>query len=273
MGSDRRAVIECTGLLRVFESASGRVQAVRGVDLAIESGRTAAVVGPSGSGKTTLLRMIGGLDEPSAGEVFIDGVNLTRLSRGARRRMRARLIANVHQRPTDNLLPHLTALDQVMHVARRRGSGISESLEMLDELGLGGRAAHLPDQMSGGEQQRLAFARGAVGGPALIVADEPTAELDTASTDRVLDAIDRLSQHGITVLIATHDPRVLGRVNEVIMLRDGSIASVTDSGTELAVIDHAGRIQLPPHVRDHFPDRRARISWDAERRIFTVEEP
>ncbi len=273
MVSDRRPVIECTGLLRVFEAASGRVQAVRGVDLTIDSGRTAAVVGPSGSGKTSLLRMIGGLDEPSAGDVVIEGVNLARLSRSARRRMRARLIANVHQNPTDNLLPHLTALDQVLRVSNRRGAGLNESLRILDELGLGDRAHHLPGQMSGGEQQRLAFARGAVGGPAVIVADEPTAELDTESTDRVLDAIERLSQDGITVLAATHDPRVLDRVDEVIMLRDGSVASVTDRGTELAVIDHAGRIQLPPEVREHFPDRRARISWDAERRKFTVEEP
>ncbi len=271
--SERRPVVECFGLLRVFETASGRVQAVRGVDLTIESGRSAAVVGPSGSGKTSLLRMIGGLDEPSAGDVLIDGVNLVRLSRTARRRMRARLIANVHQRPGDNLLPHLNALDQVMHVAHRRGVGLNESMRMLEDLGLADRTDHLPSQLSGGEQQRLAFARGAVGAPAVIVADEPTAELDTASTDRVLDAIDQLSREGITVLVATHDPRVLGRVDEVIMLRDGSVASVTDRGTELAVIDHAGRIQLPPEVREHFPDRRARISWDPERRIFTVEEP
>lgn len=273
MGSERRPVIECTSLLRVFESASGRVQAVRGVDLTIESGRAVAVVGPSGSGKSSLLRMIGGLDEPSAGDVLVDGVNLARLSRGSRRRMRARLIANIHQRPTDNLLSHLTALDQVMHVAHRRGSGMTESLEMLDALGLADRAGHLPGQMSGGEQQRLAFARGAVGAPAVVVADEPTAELDTGSSDRVLDAIERLSHDGITVLVATHDPLVLERVDEVVMLRDGSVASVTDSGIELAVIDHAGRIQLPPDVREHFPGRRARISWDPGRRVFTVEEP
>lgn len=271
--SDRRPVIECTSLLRVFESATGRVQAVRGVDLTIESGRAVAVVGPSGSGKSTLLRMIGGLDAPSAGDVLIDGVNLARLSRSARRRVRARMIANIHQRPADNLLGHLTAFDQVMHVAHRRGVGADESLEVLDALGLGDRADHLPHQMSGGEQQRLAFARGAVGAPAVIIADEPTAELDTDSSDRVLDAITRLARDGITVLVATHDPRVLGRVDEVVMLRDGSIASVTDGGIELAVIDHAGRIQLPPDVREHFPDRRARISWDPDRRVFTVEEP
>jgi len=268
-----RPVIECISLLRVYESASGRVQAVRGVDLTIESGRSVAVVGPSGSGKSSLLRMIGGLDEPTAGDVTIDGVNLVRLSRSARRRVRARLLAQVYQRPGDNLLGHLTALDQVVRVAERRGVGTAESMAMLDQLGLADRADHLPGELSGGEQQRLAFARAAVGSPAVIIADEPTAELDTLNTDRVLDAIERLSDDGITVLLATHDRRVLERVDEVVTLRDGSIASVTGAGSELAVIDHAGRIQLPPEVREHFPDRRARVSWDAERRTFTVEEP
>lgn len=274
MGADeRRPVIECVGLLRVFESATGRVQAVRGVDLTIDAGRSVAVVGPSGSGKSSLLRLIGGLDEPTAGDVSIKGVNLVRLTGRARRRMRARLLAHVHQRPMDNLLGHLTALEQVVRVAERRGAGEGESVRMLETLGLADRADHLPDQLSGGEQQRLAFARGAVGRPAVIIADEPTAELDTVSTDRVLDAIERLSGQGITVLVATHDQRVLERVDEVVMLRDGSVASITDAGTELAVIDHAGRIQLPPDVRQHFPDRRARISWDPERRTLTVEEP
>lgn len=274
MGRDTpRPVIECISLLRVYESASGRVQAVRGVDLTIESGRSVAVVGPSGSGKSSLLRMIGGLDEPTAGDVTIDGVNLVRLSRSARRRVRARLLAQVYQRPGDNLLGHLTALDQVVRVAERRGVGTAESMAMLDQLGLADRADHLPGELSGGEQQRLAFARAAVGSPAVIIADEPTAELDTLNTDRVLDAIERLSDDGITVLLATHDRRVLERVDEVVTLRDGSIASVTGAGSELAVIDHAGRIQLPPEVREHFPDRRARVSWDAERRTFTVEEP
>lgn len=274
MGPDgRRPVIECVSLLRVFESATGRVQAVRGVDLTIESGRSVAVVGPSGSGKSSLLRLIGGLDEPTAGDVSIDGVNLVRLTSRARRKMRARLLSHVHQQPAHNLLGHLTALEQVVRVAERRGAGLAESLEMLEVLDLADRADHLPEQLSGGEQQRLAFARSAVGGPAVIIADEPTAELDTVSANRVLDAIERLSEKGITVLVATHDERVLYRVDEVVTLRDGSIASITDAGTELAVIDHAGRIQLPPEVRQHFPDRRARISWDPERRILTVEEP
>lgn len=270
---ERRPVIECVSLLRVFESATGRVQAVRGVDLTIESGRTVAVVGPSGSGKSSLLRMIGGLDTPTAGDVSIDGVNLVRLTASARRRVRGRLLAHVHQRPMDNLLGHLTALEQVTRVARRRDGGYDDAVEMLDSLGLAHRADHLPDQLSGGEQQRLAFARGAVGSPAVIIADEPTAELDTASTDRVLDAIERLTSRGITALVATHDARVLERVDQVVTLRDGSIASVTESGTELAVIDRSGRIQLPPAAREHFTDRRAMVVWDPERQIFTLERP
>ena len=142
---------------------------------------------------------------------------------------------------------------------------------MLDGLGLADRARHLPSQLSGGEQQRLAFARGAVGSPAVIIADEPTAELDTASTDRVLDAVEQLTDGGITVLMATHDVRVLDRMYEVITLRDGSVASVSAGGTELAVIDHAGRIQLPPAARERFDDRRGRLSWDSERGRLTVE--
>lgn len=270
---DQRPVIECSSLLRVFESATGRVQAVRGVDLAIDSGRSVAVVGPSGSGKSSLLRMIGGLDTPTAGDVLIDGVNLVRLTSSARRQVRARLLAHVHQRPMDNLLGHLTALEQVIRVARRRGGGRNEAVEMLESLGLAHRTDHLPEQLSGGEQQRLAFARAAVGSPAVIIADEPTAELDAASTDRVLDAIERLTREGITALVATHDARVLERVDQVVTLRDGSIASVTESGTELAVIDRSGRIQLPPAAREHFAERRAMVVWDPDREIYTLERP
>lgn len=268
-----RPAIECTSLLRVFESAGGRVQAVRGVDLTIDAGKAVAIVGPSGSGKSSLLRMISGIDEPSAGDVFIDGVNLVKLSNSARRRTRARLLSHVHQRPSDNLLAHLSAFDQVARVARRRGVDVFEASAMLERMGLADRADHLPSQLSGGEQQRLAFARGAVGAPAVVVADEPTAELDTESSDRVLDAIEHLSSEGITVLVATHDARMLSRVDEVVTLRDGSIASVTDRGTELAVIDHAGRVQLPPEVREHFPDRRAEVSWDPDSQSLTVRAP
>ena len=266
-------IVECSSLLRVFESAGGRVQAVRGVDLTMYAGRTVAVVGPSGSGKSSLLRMIAGIDEPSAGDVYIKGTNLARLSRGARAAVRSRLLSHVYPRPSDNLLGHLTAIDQVERVAARRHAEPNAAAEMLELLGLTDRAGHFPDQLSGGEQQRLAFARGAVGGPAIIIADEPTAELDSASSELVLDAIGRLAKTGITVLVATHDQRVIERVDEVVTLRDGSVSSITVGGSELAVIDQSGRIQLPENVYEHFPDHRARLSWDPVNGRLTVERP
>ncbi len=266
-------VVECVGLLRVYESATGRVQAVRGVDLRIEAGRSVAVVGPSGSGKSSLLRMIGGLDEPSAGQVRIAGVDLVELSPRARRRMRAALMSHVYQRPSDNLLGHLDVHQQVQRVASRRGASRADVDEMLERLGLAERRRHFPAELSGGEQQRLAFARGAIGRPAVIIADEPTAELDSHSADRVLDVIGDLAHHGITVLVATHDERVMTRCDRVVLLRDGAVASVTDAAGELAVIDGAGRLQLPAELRGHFPDDRARLRWDPLADHLIVERP
>jgi putative ABC transport system ATP-binding protein len=266
-------IIRCTNVLKVYESPTGRVQAVRGIDLSVPAGRAVALVGPSGSGKSSLLRIVAGLDEPTAGQVMIRGVDLTRLSPARRRRVRARLLSHVYQRPTDNLLGHLTALEQVERVARRRRATPGAAGAMLERVGLDGRLHHRPHQLSGGEQQRLAFARGAVGDPALVIADEPTAELDSASTTRVLDTVDALTSDGITVLLATHDPQVIERLDHVVTLHDGAVASVTEAGTELAVIDDAGRLQLPVNVRAHFPDDRARLTWDGESRRLVVEAP
>ena len=267
----RPPIVECTNLLRVFESTGGRVQAVRGVDLTIDAGKTVAVVGPSGSGKSSLLRMVAGIDAPTAGDVVIDGINLARVSRRRRAAVRSKLLSHVYARPGDNLLRHLTAIDQVERVASRRRAHAGAALEMLELVGLTDRADRFPDELSGGEQQRLAFARGAVGSPAIIIADEPTAELDTSSSELVLDAIAGLAKTGITVLLATHDERVLGGVDEVVTLRDGSVASVRAGGTELAVIDHGGRVQLPPEVREAFPENRARLTWDPESGRLPIE--
>jgi len=266
-------IIECRSLVQVYDSPSGRVQAVRGADLSIGRGKAVAVVGPSGSGKSSLLRLVSGLDEPTAGEVLVDGIDIFELSARRRRIARARLLSHVYQRPSDNLLAHLTVREQVQRVARRRKVDDAQSDDVIARLGLADRADHLPGQLSGGEQQRAAFARAAVGEPSVVIADEPTAELDAANTARVLGAIDALTERGITVLIATHDPLVLAHIDEVVLLRDGAIASVTDASGELAVIDRTGRLQLPLEVRDAFAGGRARVQWDAERSVLTVEQP
>ena len=262
-------VVMCHSLVKVYEAALGRVQAVRGVDLAIASGVRVAVVGPSGSGKSSLLRMLAGLDRPTAGFVRIGGIDLHELRPGRRARERARLVTHVHQRPSDNLLGHLTAIEQLERLTRRR----EVASDALATLGIEDRSGHFPTELSGGEQQRLAFARALVTGSPVVIADEPTATLDSASAAAVLDAIDVLAVRGVTVVIATHDPRVLPRTDEIVALRDGALASITSGATEMAVIDGSGRIQLPPALRERFPDDRAVLGWDDEGGQMTVTPP
>ncbi len=270
---DAAPLVSCRGVVRVFETVTGRVHAVRGVDLVVGRGTVVAVTGPSGSGKTSLLRMIGGLDEPTAGAITIEGFDLTRLSPRAVRRIRATLIAYVRQRPWDNLLAHLTAREHIERIARRRGIPTGDALQLLTTLGLEDRLDHLPDELSGGEQQRLAFARGAVGRRPLVIADEPTAELDDASADTVVDAVRHLAAAGTTTIIATHDGRVIDRVDETVTLRDGSVASITSGSSELAVIDSSGRLQLPPELRPRFPTGRVRVRVDEETGNVVLEAP
>lgn len=255
-------VIECAGLVKIYPTASGRVQALRGVDLDVERGDLVALIGPSGSGKSSLLRILAGLDEASAGRVVVGGVDFAQVPRRRRRQVRSRLLSHVYQRPGDNLLSHLTAIEQVERVAARRGHPPRAAAKMLEQVGLSHRHHHRPDELSGGEQQRLALARAAVGQPSLVIADEPTAELDTATTQAVLDTIVELNRGGTTIVLATHDPHVLDQVDHAVTLRDGTIASVRRGSEELSAIDQTGRLQLPPELRERFPRSTAQLAWD-----------
>jgi putative ABC transport system ATP-binding protein len=266
-------VLRCDHLVKFYDTPSGRVQAIRGVDLELARGVTAAVVGPSGSGKSSLLRMLAGLDRPTAGLVLLDGVDLWQIGERARAKRRARLLTLVHQRPGDNLFAHLPASLQLRRVAPSGVAADAVVAEWLELLGLSDRADHLPAAMSGGERQRLAFARAAVAGHGLVIADEPTSQLDSVSARSVMDAVDLLASRGGTVLVATHDRRVLDRVGEVIALRDGAVATVTIGGSPLSVIDRSGRLQLPPELQDRFPDRRVRLVWDADSERVELERP
>lgn len=266
-------VLRCDHLVKFYDTPSGRVQAIRGVDLELARGVTAAVMGPSGSGKSSLLRMLAGLDRPTAGVVLLDGVDLWQIGERARARRRARLLTLVHQRPGDNLFAHLPARLQLRRMVPRGADAAGTVAEWLDLLGLAARADHLPVEMSGGERQRLAFARAAVAGHGLVIADEPTSQLDGGSAAAVLDAIDVLASRGTTVLIATHDRRVLDRVGEVIALRDGAVATVTVGGSSLSVIDRSGRLQLPPELQERFPERRVRLVWGPDSDRVELEQP
>ncbi|MGA9277386.1 ABC transporter ATP-binding protein [Ilumatobacter sp.] len=265
-------VLRCDHLVKFYDTAVGRVQAVRGVDLELERGVTAAIVGPSGSGKSSLLRMLAGLERPTAGVVLLDGVDVWALREAARRKVRARKLTHVYQRPNDNLFAHLTAEMQLQRVA-----GLNDARgkvdRWLDVLGLQDQRTLTPQQLSGGERQRLAFARAAVAGHRIVIADEPTSQLDSVNAAAVMDAVDTIAEQGVTILIATHDRRVLERVSEVIALRDGAVATVTTGGEQLSVIDRSGRLQLPPELQARFGERRVRLRWSDPDGPVEIEAP
>ena len=210
--------VECHQLTRDY----GKVHALRGVDLTLPRGEFTALVGPSGSGKSTLLRLLGCVDRADAGSLRIDGVETTALSRRKRTSLRRHRLGFMFQAPADNLLDYLTVRQHLELAARLRGSAERVD-ELLDALDLRARAGHLPRQLSGGEQQRVAIAFTAVGPPAVLVADEPTGQLDHATVDTVLAAFAVLASRGVTVIAATHDPAVASRADRVVTMRDGMI--------------------------------------------------
>lgn len=270
--SIHQPVLRCDHLVKFYDTAAGRVQAVRGIDIELTEGSVTAIVGPSGSGKSSLLRMLAAIDRPTAGTVMIAGIDIWRLGERARAKARALTLTHVYQRPSDNLFGDLTA---DMQLSRLVGRGCDDTLvdTWLDRLGLSHRRGSTPEEMSGGERQRLAFARAAVAGHRLVIADEPSSQLDSGSVRAVMDAVDALSSHGVTVLVATHDHRVLDRVCDVIELRDGSIATVTSNGDQLSVIDRSGRLQLPPELQERFADRRVRLRWSDDSSVVELEQP
>ncbi|HEV7887029.1 MAG TPA: ATP-binding cassette domain-containing protein [Acidimicrobiales bacterium] len=218
---ERAAGARCQGVTRVYRSASGPVLALHEVDAAVAPGQVTAVVGPSGSGKSTLLRIMAALDRPTEGDVQVAGHDLNALSRRARRTLRRRHIGFMLPRPADNLLPYLTAAEHVQLAADLRGAPMDDGL--LPSLGLDHRLHHRPLELSGGEQQRLALAAAVVGDPGLVLADEPTAELDQASAARLIDALRTIAGRGSALAVATHDPLVVEAADHVIRIIDGEV--------------------------------------------------
>lgn len=219
-------IIEAKGVWKVYRGDGVETVALRGVDLAVEAGEFTALVGPSGSGKSTLLHLLAGLDLPTEGEVWLGGVLLSRLSRGERARMRLEKIGLVFQ--AYNLLPVLTALENAAFVLELRGVSRAErerrALAALEALGLKDKAGRFPRQLSGGEQQRVAVARALAAEPLIVLADEPTANLDSRNGLALIERMKALNQErGVTFLFSTHDPRLLEHVMRVVRLEDGAI--------------------------------------------------
>ena len=213
-----------TGLAKGFVTAGGTVEVLRGIDMEIRSGERVAVVGASGAGKTTLMHILGALDRPTAGTVTFAGQDLSRLRGHALDAFRNRSVGFVFQ--FHQLLPEFSALENVMMPAlvARKSPATARALaeELLREVGLGHRLDHKPGQLSGGEQQRVAIARALVMAPRLLLADEPTGNLDSATSDEIYRLLDELHRrHGLTMVIVTHSERLAGRLDRIIRMRDG----------------------------------------------------
>ncbi|MCB9717337.1 MAG: ABC transporter ATP-binding protein [Myxococcales bacterium] len=221
-------IVELRGVHKTYRQGEVEVKALRGLDLRVEPGEFLALTGPSGSGKTTALNLIGALDEPSEGSVVVEGHDLGKLGRAQRSRLRRDRIGFVFQ--AYNLIPVLTAYENAEMVMRLQGVEADKRRErvmsLLREVGLGGMEDRRPDQLSGGQQQRVAIARAIASDPAVTLADEPTANVDSATADKLLEIMERLNrERGVTFIFSTHDPRVMERARRVVHLVDGKVES------------------------------------------------
>ena len=221
------AIIHLENVTKDYGEGEVVVHALRGVDFELHPGEMAAVAGPSGSGKSTLLNVISGLDQPSGGKVFVDGRDVTTLSRSQLSRLRLERIGFVFQ--SYNLLPVLTAYENAEYVLLMQGVEAKRRRErvmgLLEQVGLADKADRFPRELSGGQQQRVAIARAIAAEPALVLADEPTANLDSKTGGALLDLMGRLNEDkGITFLFSTHDRNVMERAKRLVLLRDGQIA-------------------------------------------------
>ena len=276
------AFIICDDLYKIFKVTEIEVMALQGLDLTVNRGELVGVVGASGSGKTTLMNVLGGLTRPSAGQVFVDGQNLLKLGTRELTAYRQMEVGFVWQQGSRNLIPYLSALDNVklpMTLAGKAGRDIDGwARELMLKVDLADRHDHKPPQLSGGEQQRVAIAVALANQPRLLLADEPTGELDSATSDQVYLLFNRLKEDlGLTICIVSHDPAIAQHVDRVVAIRDGKLASETvrrqrvqsasegaahaddaassdshwdDHFEELIVLDSAGRLQIPKSYRE-----------------------
>ena len=255
-------LIVCEGLVRIYKRKGVEVVALQSLDLHVERGELTAIVGASGSGKSTLLNILSGLDTPSAGRAVVAGHDLLSMGRAERRRYRLETCGFVWQQPGDNLVPYLTALENVQVPQRLAGGRSPEirerGMEVLEELGIADVADRRPSEMSGGQQQRLAIAVALANRPQVLFCDEPTGELDTAGSHEVYAALQQVNERdGTTVVVVTHDPAVQAEVRRTVAIRDGRTATETlrshgevgsehhVTAQEYAVLDRVGRLQLP----------------------------
>ena len=271
-GSD--VLIDCDGLVKIYKTEDLEVMALQGLDLTIERGELMAIIGKSGSGKSTLLNIIGGLERPSAGRITFDGVSLSELTEKQMIAYREKRVGFVWQKSVENLLPYLTAVQNVemplMFSGLSKKEKREKAMEMLRQVGMEHRADSYPRMLSGGEQQRVAIALSLIRDPDLILADEPTGAVDSRTSAMIQELFRKLNrERGVTVIIVTHDISLANRVDRVVMISDGKISServireelkkrieelsersVEETHEEYVVLDRAGRLQLSKELRE-----------------------
>jgi len=277
-------LIICDNLVKIYKLADLEIVALQGLDLVVEAGELMALVGPSGSGKSTLMNILGGLDRPSAGRVIVDGRDLLKMPESQLNKYRREEVGFVWQQPSRNLVPYLTAAENVNLPMLVAGVGPRERRrrvnELLEAVGLGHRKNHGMTELSGGEQQRVAIAVALANYPRLLLADEPTGEVDSQMAQEILGTLRKLNREiGVTTIIVTHDPRIASEVDRVIAIRDGRTSTETtrqvlatpvngENGEygelgeeemqhevmyeELVVLDTAGRLQIPREYLEEF---------------------
>jgi putative ABC transport system ATP-binding protein len=275
------ALISCDNLVKIFKVADLEVVALQGLDLLVNAGEMIAIVGASGSGKSTLMNILGGLEVPSAGRAVVAGYELSQIGRRDRTRYRRRVVGFVWQQTARNLLPYLSAVENVelpMILDGRRDRR-ARATELLRLVGLTDRIDHRPERLSGGEQQRVAIAVALANTPEVVLADEPTGELDTSTSHEVFALLRRVNEElGTTIVIVTHDVVVSEQVQRTVAIRDGRTSTETLRRTELgddgdhraiseefAVLDRAGRLQLPKqHIKALELEHRVRLRLEED---------
>lgn len=287
------ALVVCDNLVKIYKVDDLEVVALQGLDLLVNKGEFISIVGASGSGKSTLMNILGGLDTPTAGEVLVDGRNLINMRPAGRTAYRRNVIGFVWQQTARNLVPYLSALENVMlpmmldDVPRRDRR--DRAWELLKTVGMSERSDHRPEQLSGGEQQRVAIAVALANQPALLLADEPTGELDSATSGEVFDVLRSVNEEQrVTIIVVTHDPYVVGNVTRTVAIRDGRTSTETLRYSELdaeglhsmvaeefVVLDRAGRLQLPEHYVETLRlERRVRMTLDDDHaNVWPDREP
>jgi putative ABC transport system ATP-binding protein len=275
--------IVCEGLVKIYKVADLEVVALQGLDLAVDAGELIAIVGASGSGKSTLQNILGGLDTPTAGKANVAGFDLASLDTRWRTIYRREIVGFVWQQTSRNLVPYLGAGENVELPLVLGGMGGRDRRHVAQELlalvGMSERAEHRPHQLSGGEQQRVALAIALANRPKVLLADEPTGELDTESADELFAALREINKAlGVTVIVLTHDPLVSAQVNRTIAIRDGRTSTETVRRAELdahgehrvvaeefALLDRVGRLQLPREYVDALElERRVRLALEPD---------